>query len=137
VIYGCGSYESCNDSKGRRLSFYRESPHKMTFSYNVYNFNNTQTSCKIYFGDGTNNSHDCSFTGQTYKGPDYNESTAVTSFEYSYINTGKEPVQVCPYMEVIADGVTLRTKATNAFCDGKYSEGKEDSSRCFMIYPEG
>jgi hypothetical protein len=134
---------SCIDASGTTAEFYRESPHKMRISYNMYNYNNLYkpgmtTPCQIDMGDGTK--HDCSFTGFYYNGKDIaGENNSLIEFYHSFVNTTDKPVVFCPTITIIdpVTGDKLQSKFTNEFCDGRCNEGPEESTKCMVIYPKG
>jgi len=140
VIIDCPG-DACTDS-----SFYRESPHSMTFSYNIYNWNNQIngknkiTQCEIDWGDGSQK-HDCSFKNFYYSGPDDNfeGNDSFTAVRHAYINNGDTPIVVCPEMTIYDPntGDKLVSRSTAGYCDAFCNEGDEDSTKCFVIYPKG
>jgi hypothetical protein len=143
VIIGCPGSACIDGSNGNSLPFYRESPHKMRVTYNIYNYNNLykpgmSTACEIDLGDG--NKHDCSFTGFAYNGKDVGgENNSFIEFYHSYINNTDKPIAICPTINLSDSSVgdKLTSKLTNAFCDSFCKEGQEDSTKCLFIYPAG
>jgi hypothetical protein len=128
--------DTCNNSAGNPLSFYRESPHKVTVTHNEFNANNKNTSkitdCKIDMGDGK--IYNCSFTGQELN--DSEENGENIYIEHTYINNTNLPVEFCPKL-ILDDGKDkLETALLNGFCDGYCAEGSETRTGCVVIYPE-
>jgi len=142
VVIDCTN-NACVDKLGNSLPFYRESPHEMRVTYNIYNYNNLYkpnavTNCEIDLGDGTK--HDCSFTGFGYNGKDRTgENNSLVEFYHKFTNSTNKPVSYCPIINISdpVNGDKMSNKLTNQFGDGFCDGGKEDSTKCVTIYPEG
>jgi hypothetical protein len=129
--------DTCLDSKGNTLSFYRESPHNVSITHNEFNednkYNKNITDCKVDMGDGK--IYDCSFTGQELNAEEANGGNI--TIKHTYLNSTNLPIEFCPKLILSSGKDTLETALLNGFCDGFCPEGSETRTGCVVVYPEG